>query len=192
MGGLFRRKDNYTIIAENTAKYYLALKSRYSNRLTDCFSLFAATVATDTQVYLSLNQISTDTILHIVRKALGHNPEIPTYQTIRKREWASELDLRNGFSKTKYFFSGYAADELEKDTLFNLVFELEIEIFSIDSPEFNRENIEIACYTQAKNIYKTVKKVLLNYKGEPIFAVSTSVFMDSSGFASIREQLGIN
>ena len=82
-------------------------------------------------------------------------------------------------------------DELYGDTLFNFIFSLEVEIFTVDSPEFPRSAIEIACYEKADAILKAINRMKKGYKGEKLFTLATIGLMDSPRFEVIREQLGI-
>ena len=184
-------KSNFTRIAENTTKYYLELTRNYRSRFDDEVTLLATAGVLDAQTYVfAEGSIDLDTISHIAKQAVSKEELEPTsYQRI-----ASQAKLQKFLAKSpidKIASSSEEKDELEKDTLFNFIFSLEVEIFTIDSPEFSRSAIEIACYGKADTILKAINRMKKGYKGEKLFALATANLMDSPKFEAIRKQLGI-
>jgi len=187
--GLF--KSNFTRIAENTTKYYLELTRKYSNRFNDEVALLTTVGTLDAQTYVFVEgSIDLDTISHIAKQAVSKEELEPTsYQKM-----ASQAKLEKFLAKSpidKILSSSGGKDELDEDTLFNFIFSLEVEIFAVDSPEFPRSAIELACYEKADTILKAINRVKKRYKGEKLFTLATINLMDSSRFEAIREQLGI-
>lgn len=184
-------KSNFARIAENTTKYYLELTRNYSNRFDDEVTLLTTTGVLDAQTYVFIEgSIDLETIAHIAKQVVSKEELAPTsYQNI-----ASQVKLEKFLAKSsidKIVSSSGEKDELEEDTLFNFIFSLEVEIFTVDSPEFNRSAIELACYEKADTILKAIRRMEKRYKGERLFTLTTANFMDSPKFEIIRKQLGI-
>jgi len=191
MGGPSLFKSNFTRIAENTTKYYLELTRSYSNRFSDGVTLLATVGILDAQIYVFVeHSISLETIIGIAKQAVLKEELEPTsYQKM-----ASQAFLKRFRAKSlidKIVSSSEEKDELEKDTLFNFIFSLEVEIFTVDSPEFNRSAIELACYDKANTIFKAIQKTKERYNSEAAFALATANLMDSPKFEITRKQLGI-
>jgi len=191
MGFLGLFKSNFTRIAENTTKYYLELTRNYSNRFDDEVALLTKVGALDAQTYVFVEgSIDLDTISHIAKQAVLKEELEPTSYP----KMASQAFLERFRAKSlidKIVSSSEEKDELEKDTLFSFIFSLEVEIFTVDSPEFNRSAIELACYDKANTIFKAIQKTKERYNSEAAFALATANLMGSPKFESIREQLGI-
>ena len=184
MGFLFF-KSNFTLIAENTTKYYLELQSRYENRFTDNTSLLGTAGALDAQNYIFVeHSIEIDTIIDMAKKALSREgKELNEYKKAKVRATMSSLDdFVNYLSKE---------DELEQNPLFNFVFNLEVAIFSIDSPYFSNYDIELACFKKANAISNAIQKTMEKYVSGGRFASVTSAFMKSPEFQQVRKELGI-
>jgi len=184
-------KSNFTRIAENTTKYYLELTRNYRSRFDDEVTRLATAGVLDAQTYVFVEgSIDLDTISHIAKQAVSKEKLEPTsYQKI-----ASQAKLQEFLAKSpidKIASSSEEKDELEKDTLFNFIFSLEVEIFTVDSPEFSRSAIEIACYEKADTILKAINRMKKGYKGEKLFTLATANLMGSPKFEAIRKQLGI-
>ncbi len=191
MGFLSLFKSNFTRIAENTTKYYLELTRNYSNRFDDEVTLLTTTGVLDAQTYVFIEgSIDLETIAHLAKQVVSKEELEPTsYQKI-----ASQAKLEKFLAKSpidKILSSSGGKDELEEDTLFNFIFSLEVEIFTVDSPKFNRSAIELACYEKADTILKAIRRMEKRYKGEKLFTLTTANFMDSPKFEVIRKQLGI-
>ena len=187
--GLF--KSNFTRIAENTTKYYIELTRNYSNRFDDEVTLLTTAGVLDAQTYVFVERsIDLDTISYIAKQAVLKEEFAPTsYQKM-----ASQAFLKRFCAKSlidKIVSSSAEKDELEKDTLFNFIFSLEVEIFTVDSPEFSRSAIELACYEKADTILKAIRRMMNKYNGERLFTIATVNLMDSPKFEAIRKQLGI-
>ncbi len=186
--GLF--KSNFTRIAENTTKYYLELTRNYSNRFNDEVALLTTAGALDAQTYVFVEgSIDLGTISHIAKQAVSKEELEPTpYQKMASHAELKKLKAKSLVDK---IISSGEKDELYEDTLFNFIFSLEVEIFTVDSPEFSRSAIELACYEKADTILKAIRRMGNKYRGERLFTLATANLMDSSQFEVIREQLGI-
>jgi hypothetical protein len=197
MGFFNQEGNNYTLIAENTTKYYLELTRNYSDRFTEEVSLLATTAALDAQNYIFEDSIKLETIIRIARQASGKEELGPaSYHRMKLKDRISKIERKNispseAFTSILSLLEPGERDGLEKDALFNLIFDLEIELFVIDNPEFHRSEIEAACYDMAETIYKAVCKTKRNYKGEQLFARATDVIMNNPTFKPLRKQLSI-
>jgi hypothetical protein len=186
--GLF--KSNFTRIAENTTKYYLELNRNYSSRLDDEVALLTTTGVLDAQTYVFIEgSIDLDTISYIAKQAVSKEElELTSYQKMASHAELKKLKAKSLVDKIT---SSGEKDELYEDTLFNFIFSLEVEIFTVDSPKFSRSALELACYEKADTIQKAINRMKKIYKGEKLFTLATISFMDSPRFEAIREQLGI-
>ncbi len=186
--GLF--KSNFTRIAENTTKYYLELTRNYGNRFDDEVALLTTVGALDAQTYVFVEgSIDLDTISYIAKQAVSKEElELTSYQKMASHAELKKLKAKSLVDK---IISSGEKDELHEDTLFNFIFSLEVEIFTVDSPEFSRSVIELACYEKADTIQKAINRMKKRYKGEKLFTLATIGLMDSPQFETIREQLGI-
>jgi len=183
-------KSNFVRIAENTTKYYLELTRNYGNRFDDEVALLTTVGALDAQTYVFVEgSIDLDTISYIAKQAVSKEElELTSYQ---KMASYAELKKLKAKSLVDKIISSGEKDELYEDTLFNFIFSLEVEIFTVDSPRFSRSAIEIACYDKDNTIFKAIRKAKERYKREVPFAVATANLMDSPKFETIRKQLGI-
>ena len=184
-------KSNFTRIAENTTKYYLELTRNYRSRFDDEVTLLATAGVLDAQTYVFVEgSIGLDTISHIAKQAVLKEELGPTsYQKMASQAFLKKFRAKSPIDRI--VSSSEEKDELEKDTLFNFIFGLEVEIFAVDSPEFNRSAIELACYEEADTILKAINRIKESYKGEKLFTSVTANLMDSPKFEAIRKQLGI-
>ena len=183
-------KSNFTRIAENTTKYYLELTRNYGNRFDDEVALLTTVGALDAQTYVFVEgSIDLDTISYIAKQAVSKEElELTSYQKMASHAELKKLKAKSLVDK---IISSGEKDELYEDTLFNFIFSLEVEIFTVDSPEFPRSAIELACYEKADTILKAINRMKKRYKGEKLFTLATANFMDSPKFEAIRKQLGI-
>jgi len=181
--GLF--KSNFAQIAENTTKYYLELSQNYRHRVSDEIVLMATAGVLDAQNYIFEEQsLGVDKIIDIAKKAVSQEREEPTeYKKAKvQASMASASDFVKYISKE---------DKLEKDTLFNFVFSLEVALFLIDSPYFTSSDIELACFQKADAIAKAIQKTRDKYRGEPLFTSVTMRFMEGPECEEVRKILGI-
>lgn len=186
-------KSNFTRIAENTTKYHLELVRNYGDRFADEGTLLATAAILDAQTYIFIeNSIEIDTIIEIAKQAVAKNAEDPTaYQMIATHEKFKKISKQGKPSLSAYLQYSEEDDELEEDTLFNLIFGLEVEIFAVDSPRLNRHDIEYACYQSADSIIKAIRRVNKKYNSEAMFASVTKLFMQSPKFQTTRQTIGI-
>jgi hypothetical protein len=190
MGFLGLFKSNFTRIAENTTKYYLELTRNYGNRFDDEVALLTKVGALDTQTYVFVEgSIDLDTISYIAKQAVSKEElELTSYQKMASHAELKKLKAKPPVDK---IISSEEKDELYEDTLFNFIFSLEVEIFAVDSPEFSRSAIELACYEKAGTILKAICRMVNKYRGERLFTLATANLMDSPKFEAVRKQLGI-
>ncbi len=191
MGFLGLFKSNFTRIAENTTKYYLELTRNYSNRFDDEVTLLTTTGVLDAQTYVFVEgSIDLETIAHIAKQVVSKEELEPTsYQKMTSQAFLKKFQTKSAIDKI--VSSSEEKDELEKDTLFNFIFSLEVEIFTVDCPEVSRPAIELACYEKADTLLKAINRMKKRYKGEKLFTLATINLMDSPQFETIRKQLGI-
>jgi len=183
-------KSNFTIIAENTTKYYLELTRNYSNRFDDEVALLTTAGVLDAQTYVFVEgSIDLDAISHIAEQAVSKEELEPTsYQKMASQAFLEKFRAKSPINRI--VFSSEEKEALEKDTLFNFIFSLEVEIFAVESPRLSRSRIEIACYDKANTLFK-IRKTRDRYNSEAPFALATANLMDSPTFEAIRKQLGI-
>lgn len=190
--GLF--KSNYVRIAENTAKYYLELTRNYSDSFTDEISLLATAGVLDAQVYIFTERsIELETILAMSRAAISSEEisfDISTYEAVAMQQRLRKYNRKRSAGAALEFLLDDKTS-LQEDSLFKFVFSLEVEIFSVDSPNFLRSDIEWSCYTKANTISKAIRKMKQEYMGETLFHRATNAFMESPDFKLTRKQIGI-
>jgi hypothetical protein len=184
-------KSNFVRIAENTTKYYLELTRNYSNRFDDKVALLTTAGVLDAQTYVFVEgSIGLDTISHIAKQAVLKEELGPTsYQKMASQAFLKKFCAKSPIDRI--VFSSEEKDGLEKDPLFNFIFSLEVEIFTVDSPEFSRSAIELACYEKADTILKAIRRMGNKYQGKDLFAKATTNFMEAPDFRDIREKLRI-
>jgi hypothetical protein len=182
--GLF--KSNFARIAENTTKYYLELSKNYEKRFRDEVALLTTAGVLDAQNYVFSEQsLDVDTIIDMAKKAVSQEREEPTaYQKAK----VQALMALSASDFVKYIRQ---EDKLEKDTLFNFVFNLEVALFLIDNPYFTRSVLELACLQKADAIAKAIQKTRDKYRGEPLFTSVTMRFMEGPEVEEVKKILGI-
>jgi len=179
--------DNFTLIAENTTKYYLELKKNYQQRFNDENSLLAIAGVLDAQNYIFIeHSLDITAIVNIANKSLSRRKEdITDYKRVKLQK----LELITDYKEKILSFT--KSEEWEQDTLFNFIFSLEILLFSIDIPELLHSDIEVACFQSADLMVNAIQKTQEEYKGEALFESATNSMMNSPEFIEIRKQLGL-
>ena len=90
--GLF--KSTYTIIAENTTKFYLELKKNYSDRFDKEASILATAGTLDAQWYvLKEETISINYLLHLAKVSLKSPLDIKSRKNIALISFIVELEI---------------------------------------------------------------------------------------------------
>ena len=178
-------KSNFTRIAENTTKYYLELVNNYKQRFNDEVSMLAAAGVLDAQNYVFVERsLNADTLIDMANKASSLESEEPTeYKKARVQALTpSTSDFIEYISQE---------DDLEKDPLFNFIFNLEVALFSVDSSYFSSLDIRLACFQKADTIAKAIQKTRDKYRGEPRVTSVTMRFMEEPEFEEVRNVLNI-
>ena len=197
--GFWPFKSNFTLIAENTTKYYLELQSRYENRFTDNTSLLATTGVLDAQNYIftSLPTITIEMLLILARESTtddeSHTPirEQILFEKNMQQYHDGKISSANFLSGHTTENSSTERDEVT-DALFDFVFGLEIFIFHADSPNLAPSMIIETCNSKYKTIEKAIAQTINKHKvGTGIYAKATTNFMESPKFQAIRQTLGI-
>lgn len=188
-------KSNFTRIAENTTKYYLELTRFNGDRFPSEAALLATAGVLDAHEYVFIEgSISLETIIDMARRAveIGDDASTSHLKTISDR--FVSLMVRQGRSLA-YTLSHLpkGVDEFERDPLFNVVFDLEVAIFTAESPRLPLVQVQEACFSKATSMSKAIQNTRSRYKGDALFASATANFMDSTepNLWTIREQLGI-
>ena len=192
-------KSNFTVIAENTTKYYLELKSRYQNRFENNISLLASAGVLDAQNYIFTTHptINIDDILNLARDSTTDDES-----HVSTRELISFEERRQRYRRGQTSLADFITGDIEKDSetdisesidiLFDFVFGLELMIFRADSPKLSPYLIEEACRDKYKTIEKAIVQTVNRYKiGAGLVAKATTSFMESPSFQTIRQRLGI-
>ncbi|WP_411814339.1 hypothetical protein [Dehalococcoides mccartyi] len=192
-------KSNFTIIAENTTKYYLELRSRYSDRFDNDTSLLAISGILDAQNYIFTSHpiISTDRIFKLASDTIKNDESLTSIKSIKARIW---FEKRTRHSTNGNLLRGFLLEDEESNnedteiinTLFTFIFGLELMIFRADSPKLSPYLIEEACRDKYKTIEKAIVQTMNKHKvGQGIIAKATTNFIESPKFQQIRQKLGI-
>lgn len=186
-------KSNFSLIAENTTKFYLELTKRYPNRFSNDISLLAIAGILDAQNYVFASPPTIDgaeifrlaevaSSSKYIKKQISFEKRMKKY----KRGKISAVDILIEDEQDKYLIS----DSTKK--LVNFVFGLELLIFKADSPNLSPWAIEDACKDKIKTIEKAITNTMSKYTvGEGLVAQITTNFMESPRFQSMIEQFGI-
>ena len=199
--GIFPFKTNFSLIAENTTKYYMELQTRYKGRFPDHASLLATAGVLDAQNYIfpSSPKIDITDVIELARRCTAKDPNhIPIRVPIRKDIRFSEARkrYRRGKSSLADLFVG-SEDSTGPpectDELFDFVFRLELLLFRVDNTRFSAFHIEEACRSKHKTIEKAITGTMKKYNvGKGIFAQATTTFMDDVSLQSVRNRLRIS
>ena len=188
-------KTNFSLIAENTTKYYMELKSRYKERFPDDASLLAATGILDAQNYIfsSSPQIDIIDIIELARRCIAKGED---YIPIRKLIRSSEMIQKHRQRKLSAYEVLASCDDLEEppectDEVFDFVFGLEVLLFKADT-KFSPSDVEEACRSKHKTIEKAITGTMKKYNvGKGVFARATTTFMENVSQEPLRNSLGI-
>lgn len=190
-------KTSFSIIAENTTKYHMELKTRYEGRFPDDASLLATAGVLDAQNYIftSSPQIDITDILELARRCTAKDQNrLPmrkeirfskTLENYRQRE-SSWVDVLVGSSEDS------AGPPECTDEVFDFVFGLELLLFKVEHTRFSPSDIEEACRSKYKTIEKAITRTMKKYNaGKGIFAQATTAFMENALLEPLRNSLGI-
>jgi len=188
-------KSNFSLIAENTTKYYMELKTRYGGRFPDDASLLAAAGILDAQNYILPlpPKIEITDVIELARKCTDKEENnVPIRKTIRL--WEMEDRYRQRFSVAD--LSGSLEDSAEPcectDEVFDFVFGLELMLFQADNNRFSQYDIHQACLSKHKTIEKAITGTMRKYNvGRGVFAQATTTFMEDVSLKAVRDRLGI-
>jgi len=188
-------KTNFSLIAENTTKYYMELTTRYKERFPDDASLLATAGILDAQNYIfpPSPKIDITDVIELARRCTLKGED---YIPIRKL-------IRYYYNRQRYHdYKSYLLDLLSSedsieppectDEVFDFVFGLEVLLFKVDNKLFSPPDIEEACRSKCKTIEKAITRTMKKYKvGQGILARATKGFMEDSSLEPLRNRLGI-
>ena len=188
-------KTNFSLIAENTTKYYMELKSRYKERFTDDASLLAAAGILDAQNYIfpSPPQIDIIDVIELARKCTAKDEDyIPMRKLIQYSENTQRYrDRKSSIADLLSFEYSEGPPECT-DEVFDFVFGLELLLFKVDNKKFSPHAIEEACRSKYKTIEKAITQTMKKYKvGRGMLARATTAFMENPSLEPLRNSLGI-
>jgi len=189
-------KTNFSLIAENTTKFYMELTTRYKERFPDDASLLATTGILDARNYIfsSSPQIDITDIIELARRCTAKGED---YMPIRKLIRSSEMIQKYRRRKLSAYDVLASCDDSEEppkctDEVFDFVFGLELLLFKADNTNFSPTDIEEACRSKQKAIEKAITGTMKKYNvGKGIFAQATTTFMEDVSLESVRNSLGI-
>ena len=179
-------RSNFSLIAENTTKYYMELKTRYGGRFPDDASLLAAAGILDAQNYIfsSPPQIDITDVIELAQRctAKDENPiAIREDAPFSKITVADFERLMDSFGPPKC-----------TPKVFDFVFGLELLLFQADNKRFSPHAIEEACRSKHKTIEKAITGTMRKYNvGRGVFAQATTTFMEDASLKAVRDKLGI-
>jgi len=188
-------KTNFSLIAENTTKYYMELKTRYRGRFPDDASLLATAGVLDAQNYIfpSPPQIDITDIIELARKSTTKDEDY-----IPMRRFIQYSDNIQRYRDHKSSLADFLSFEYSNkppectDEVFDFVFGLELLVFKADNKMFSPYAIEEACRSKYKTIEKAITKTMKKYGvGKGIFARATTKFMDDVSQEPLRNRLGM-
>jgi len=188
-------KTNFSLIAENTTKYYMELKSRYKERFTDDASLLAAAGILDAQNYIfpSPPQIDIIDVIELARKCTAKDEDyIPMRKLIQYSENTQRYrDRKSSIADLLSFEYSEGSPECT-DEVFDFVFGLELLLFKVDNQKFSPHAIEEACRSKYKTIEKAITQTMKKYEiGRGMLARATTTFMENVSQETLRNRLGI-
>ena len=188
-------KTNFSLIAENTTKYYMELKSRYKERFTDDASLLAAAGVLDAQNYIfpSPPQIDIIDVIELARKCTAKDEEyIPMRKLIQYSDNTQRYrDHKSSIADLLSFEYSEGPPECT-DEVFDFVFGLELLLFKVDNKKFSPHAIEEACRSKYKTIEKAITQTMKKYKvGRGMLARAATTFMEDVSLEAVRNKLGI-
>jgi len=188
-------KTNFSLIAENTTKYYMELKGRYKERFADDASLLAAAGVLDAQNYIfpSPPKIDITDVMELARKCTAKDEDyIPMRKLIQYSDNTRRYrDHKSSIADLLSFEYSEGPPECT-DEVFDFVFGLELLLFEVDNKRFSPQAIEEACRSKYKTIEKAITQTMKKYKvGQGILARATTAFMENSSLEPLRNRLGI-
>jgi hypothetical protein len=188
-------RTNFSLIAENTTKYYMELKTRYGGRFPDDAALLATAGVLDAQNYIlpSPPQIDITDIIELARKSTTKGEDyVPMRRFI---QYSAHLQrYREHKSSVADLLSFEYSQGLPEctDEVFDFVFGLELLLFRVDNQRFSPHAIEEACRSKYKTIEKGITGTMKKYNvGKGIFARATTTFMEDASVEAVRNRLGI-
>jgi hypothetical protein len=188
-------KTNFSLIAENTTKYYMELKIRYKEKFTDDAALLAAAGILDAQNYIfpSPPQIDIIDVIELARKCTAKDEDyIPMRKFIQYSENTQRYrDRKSAIADLLSFEYSEGPPECT-DEVFDFVFGLEVLLFKADNKRFSPHAIEEACRSKYKTIEKAITVTMKKYNvGKGISARATTTFMEDVSLEAVRNKLGI-
>ena len=188
-------KTNFSLIAENTTKYYMELKGRYKERFADDASLLAAAGVLDAQndIFPSPPKIDITDVMELARKCTAKDEDyIPMRKLIQYSDNTRRYRDHKSSSGDLLSFEYSEGPPECTDEVFDFVFGLELLLFEVDNKRFSPQAIEEACRSKYKTIEKAITQTMKKYKvGQGILARATTAFMENSSLEPLRNRLGI-
>jgi hypothetical protein len=193
-------KTNYSLIAENTTKFYMELTTRYKDRFPEDASLLAAAGVLDAQNYIfpSPPQIDIMDVIELARKCTAKDEDyVPMRKLIQYSDNIQRYKMqryRDHKSSVADLLSFEYSEEPPEctDEVFDFVFGLELLLFKVDNKRFSPYEIREACCRKYKTIEKAITRTIKKYDvGKGIFARATTTFMEDVSLEAVRNSLGI-
>jgi hypothetical protein len=191
-------KTNFSLIAENTTKYYMELKCRYKERFTDDAALLAAAGILDAQNYIfpSPPQIDIVDVIELAQKCTVKDEDyIPMRRLIRYHHYEEKRHRSRDYKS--YLVDLLDSENLTEssectDEVFDFVFGLELLLFKVENKKFSPHAIEEACRSKYKTIEKAITQTIKKYEvGRGMLARATTAFMENASLEPLRTSLGI-
>jgi len=188
-------KTHFSLIAENTTKFYMELTTRYRERFPDDASLLAAAGVLDAQNYIfpSPPKIDITDVMELARKCTAKDEDyIPMRKLIQYSDNTRRYrDHKSSIGDLLSFEYSEGPPECT-DEVFDFVFGLELLLFEVDNKRFSPQAIEEACRSKYKTIEKAITQTMKKYKvGQGILARATTAFIENSSLEPLRNRLGI-
>jgi hypothetical protein len=184
--GIFPFKTNFSLIAENTTKYYMELKTRYRQRFPDDASLLAAAGILDAQNYVfsSPPQIEITDVIELALRCTARDEDIIALSEDAPFSRIAVADferLMDSFGPPRC-----------TPKVFEFVFGLELLLFQADNRRFSPYEIDEACRSKHKTIGEAITGTMRKYNvGKGIFARATTTFMEDVSLKAVRDALGV-
>lgn len=188
-------KTNFSLIAENTTRFYMELKGRYKEKFPDHASLLATAGVLDARnyVFASPPQIDITDVIELAQKCTAKDEGyVPMRKFIQySTHFQGYREHKSSYVERLSFEYSEGPPECT-DEVFDFVFGLELLIFNADCNEFSPSRIEEACRRKYKTIEKAITQTMKKYKvGQGILARATTAFMENSSLEPLRNSLGI-
>jgi len=192
---IFPFKTNYSLIAENTTKFYMELITRYKDRFPDDVSLLATAGVLDARHYVfpSPPQIDITDIIELAQKSTAKDEGHISMRRLIQYSAPLQRYREHKSSVADLLSFEYSEGSPEcTDEVFDFVFGLELLIFKADTTKLSPFAIEEACQRKYRTIEKAIAETMKKYSvGKGRFARATTAFMEDVSLEAVRNSLGI-